>query len=742
MFKYTSIFSVILLFTLLCFTFIFNNFEETKTAHASVVNYTENTANIPNPERGFNLQTNGDVSLNELNNIKNSDSITMKKQVYYIRDFINSPFTPEYIDYLRSEAAIFRQAGAKVWLNFQYANNDIDLPSDATVTIIKTQIEQLKPYMEDNKDVIVGMSSSWVGPWGEFGRSDNDNISNDNTGGGGTITNNTRIIYEAILSNLPKERSFLARYPGIKKQFFGTTPLTSGEAFNQTDKARIGHQDDSFAANDLDGATFANGFGQPGRQEEEDYLSEDSKYTPNIGETEYFDNGVTGQCPNAIRLLKLSRMSSLNISYNVNTLNIWRNQGCFDEIAKNLGYRFVLANSQTPAAVNTGGNLNLKLTLENKGYASPFNGRNLEIVMRDKASGQEYKYDVTSQSDPRRWLPDLGQFTVDLNTTVNAPAGDYDIFVNLPDPMQSIKNRPEYSIQLANVGTWEASTGYNRLNQSVTVQAAIVPSSSSSSISTSSSLAQTFSSSLSSLPASTSSSSISSSTIPPISTTLNLKVFLSGAFDKSLKQMTNNLHLQSLIPTVQPFAARYNYFGNESLNSINLATNICDWVLVEIRDPSSNVIVAQKAAVIRTDGRLVEANNYNNGNTQYGLTFQNLIGQYKVIIRHRNHLAIATNSPITFGQNNTENIDFSTNVNVKNSNQSLLGVGSNGLNIYGLRQSNASSDQFIDATDKTILLNARESINLYRYEDINLDGFVDATDRTIAFNNPDAVESL
>jgi hypothetical protein len=219
-------------------------------------------------------------------------------------------------------------------------------------------------------------------------------------------------------------------------------------------------------------------------------------------------------------------------------------------------------------------------------------------------------------------------------------------------------------------------------------------------------------------------------------------VFLSGAFDKSLKQMTNNLHLQSLIPTVQPFAARYNYFGNESLNSINLATNICDWVLVEIRDPSSNVIVAQKAAVIRTDGRLVEANNYNNGNTQYGLTFQNLIGQYKVIIRHRNHLAIATNSPITFGQNNTENIDFSTNVNVKNSNQSLLGVGSNGLNIYGLRQSNASSDQFIDATDKTILLNARESINLYRYEDINLDGFVDATDRTIAFNNPDAVESL
>jgi hypothetical protein len=48
--------------------------------------------------------------------------------------------------------------------------------------------------------------------------------------------------------------------------------------------------------------------------------------------------------------------------------------------------------------------------------------------------------------------------------------GTYDLLLNLPDASPSISTRPEYSIQMANTGTWEATTGYNNLNTSIQIK--------------------------------------------------------------------------------------------------------------------------------------------------------------------------------------------------------------------------------------------------------------------------------
>jgi hypothetical protein len=47
--------------------------------------------------------------------------------------------------------------------------------------------------------------------------------------------------------------------------------------------------------------------------------------------------------------------------------------------------------------------------------------------------------------------------------------GNYAVLLNLPDPMPTLRARPEYAIQLANANTWEASTGFNNLNFSLNV---------------------------------------------------------------------------------------------------------------------------------------------------------------------------------------------------------------------------------------------------------------------------------
>ena len=75
-------------------------------------------------------------------------------------------------------------------------------------------------------------------------------------------------------------------------------------------------------------------------------------------------------------------------------------------------------------------------------------------------------------SDPRKWKPEM-ETTVDIEAGLpsDMPLGDYDIYLNLPDPMETLRNNPDYSIQLANKDVWEAETGYNYLSMRINVTA-------------------------------------------------------------------------------------------------------------------------------------------------------------------------------------------------------------------------------------------------------------------------------
>jgi len=49
------------------------------------------------------------------------------------------------------------------------------------------------------------------------------------------------------------------------------------------------------------------------------------------------------------------------------------------------------------------------------------------------------------------------------------PAGEYELFLNLPDPEVTLYSKPEYSIRLANQNVWDETTGYNRLNINIQI---------------------------------------------------------------------------------------------------------------------------------------------------------------------------------------------------------------------------------------------------------------------------------
>ena len=109
------------------------------------------------------------------------------------------------------------------------------------------------------------------------------------------------------------------------------------------------------------------------------------------------------------------------------------------------------------------------LTLKNTGLAGTMNERDVRLILRHEATGEEWF--VSLPEDPRTWLPEMGNWTVNavVNLPGEMPVGAYQWFVHLADPAPSLRYRAPCSIQLANEGLWEPSTGYNSLLRTLSV---------------------------------------------------------------------------------------------------------------------------------------------------------------------------------------------------------------------------------------------------------------------------------
>ena len=133
--------------------------------------------------------------------------------------------------------------------------------------------------------------------------------------------------------------------------------------------------------------------------------------------------------------------------------------------------RYRLLESTAPATAQQGGSFQLTLKMTNDGFARIHNPRLLEVVLH-RDDGSQFRVKADQGLGNRMWLPGPGETkTLEIATSIPATAkpGAYELILNLPDPYPSLHDRPEYSIRLANRGTWEASTGFNRLRQTIKI---------------------------------------------------------------------------------------------------------------------------------------------------------------------------------------------------------------------------------------------------------------------------------
>ncbi len=433
--------------------------------------YSSSDEDFPNPERGFLLAIdpigNNPVSplkLSQLRKLRNQN-LTLVRRMYLLAEFRESPLSPAFLEMISLDCETARQAGVKLIIRFTY--NWLGGGPDAPKTRIISHVEQLQPILSANYDVIAYMEAGFVGYWGEWHHSTNKLVDNGNL----DVTDDAKAIIRKILSILPPERMVAIRYPQQKKQIFNNiNPLSEPEAFNGSYRARTGYHNDAFRASIDDAGTY-NSTAPAMVEQQKTWLNLDNRYVVQGGEPAWPSHQPEyDDCPGALADFERMHWSSMTINQNDSkaVYQGWIDQGCMEDIKRRLGYRFRLINTTLPTVVPSAGTFSMSFQITNEGWASPYNPRKVEIVVRNRETKREYSWGL--KEDPRRWMPGT-TITVNFAATIPAdiPSGEYDVFLNLPDPVPRLYHRPQYSIRLANQDVWEASTGYNSLRRSLII---------------------------------------------------------------------------------------------------------------------------------------------------------------------------------------------------------------------------------------------------------------------------------
>jgi hypothetical protein len=421
-------------------------------AHGQNQSYTASTESFPNPDRGFyRYSSSGSsssysfISASTLSSYR-AQNVSVVQRIFYLQQFTSTAISSTFLANMQTDFNTIRNAGMKVMIRFAYSNSESAAVLDANKTQMLAHIQQVAPIILANKDIISMYQYGWIGCWGEnyytsqvadFGNGDYTQYTT-------TQWANRKQILDAMLAATPIEIPIQVRYLFYKQKLY------------PTGNNRIGFYNDAFLGEWGDSGMFlVNNVNSAPSTTDSNYLIAQTENLPMTGETNQI-NAPRTDCANAVMELNKYNWSLMNKDYLTANITTWTSQGCYTEIERKLGYRFELLNSSFS-------NNTLTVNLQNSGYANVYKSRKAFVVLKNTATNTEYSVEISS--DIKSWKKATAiQLTKSLAGLV--PNGTYQLYLNLPDPTLT---NPLFSIRCANTGTWDATKGYNNLNQTVTI---------------------------------------------------------------------------------------------------------------------------------------------------------------------------------------------------------------------------------------------------------------------------------
>jgi hypothetical protein len=214
---------------------------------------------------------------------------------------------------------------------------------------------------------------------------------------------------------------------------------------------------------------------------------------------------------------------------------------------------------------------------------------------------------------------------------------------------------------------------------------------------------------------------------PPI--LVSVQVLLDGPYRSANGLMVDSLRVQGLLPTGEPysgsgFAVDGTASASASVFQITGPNAIVDWVLVELRDASVPTdIVETRAGLLQRDGDVVATD----GTSPLG--FCSEAGNYRVAVRHRNHLGVLTANSFALSAT-------TTTVDLRSSSVGTYGTNARrdrgAVHTMWAGNSNGNTEVMYagSGNDRDVVLSAiggavaTATVSGYLQEDCNLDGLV------------------
>ena len=138
------------------------------TAQVTSIKYTPSHERITNPERGLYKHSATSskpytfLDAATLDEYKTDLGISLLYRNFQLNSFINGNISLEYLTNMQRDFQLIRASGMKVIVRFSYSESEHVRQRDASKLIILRHIQQLKPVLQANSDVIVLLQAGFM----------------------------------------------------------------------------------------------------------------------------------------------------------------------------------------------------------------------------------------------------------------------------------------------------------------------------------------------------------------------------------------------------------------------------------------------------------------------------------------------------------------------------------------------------------------------------------------------------
>ncbi|CAA6811712.1 MAG: Unknown protein [uncultured Sulfurovum sp.] len=421
----------------------------------------DSSVNVFNPDRGLytaDYDLAQSTSWNMFHDAE-ADGYRMVYSPINLYDYTDTTTLPSSVLETINENLVDAETkGVKLILRFKYREDESNAYQDPALSTILGHMEQLRDILQSHKEIISVVQAGTIGAWGEWNR-----FTGEFADSNANYKSNRRAVIAKLVDIFPN-KFIQIRTPMHKELLYGTSAeykdegvegkITTDIAYTEDIRAKIGHHNDCLLADDTNYGTYGSNVNFW-----KDYVSNDSKYTPLGGETCWIEPGfeVLSDCEYSLDELKRLQYSYLNNVYQVEILNKWRNQGCYQEIKENLGYRLVATNLNSVKS-DDNSTLSIALTLENKGFAAPYIKSSVNFIL--KSSNNIYTFNQADVDTRKFYASGTKDVSTDLSL-IDVESGEYCLYLQIGENFSAI--RLSNSQNSDGVDMWNESLKSNTL---------------------------------------------------------------------------------------------------------------------------------------------------------------------------------------------------------------------------------------------------------------------------------------